>query len=193
MENPLPNEPIIIKISRMKYPKFLIALVALFFSTMMNAQKIGVVDMDYVLSKMPEFKEAEGRLNAQIETWQSDIRKLQSEYEQKKAAFESEKVLLVGEQLRQRQKEVIDLEENIKNTISLRFGTNGEIDQLRANLTQPFQDQIFEAMKTVAEKNGLVIVFDKNESNVLYLQKRADYTDKVLDLLLGKDKKSNKK
>lgn len=177
----------------MKYPKFLIALVALFFSTMMNAQKIGVVDMDYVLSKMPEFKEAEGRLNAQIETWQSDIRKLQSEYEQKKAAFESEKVLLVGEQLRQRQKEVIDLEENIKNTISLRFGTNGEIDQLRANLTQPFQDQIFEAMKTVAEKNGLVIVFDKNESNVLYLQKRADYTDKVLDLLLGKDKKSNKK
>ena len=177
----------------MKYPKFLIALVALFFSTTMNAQKIGVVDMDYVLSKMPEFKEAEGRLNAQIETWQSDIRKLQSEYEQKKAAFESEKVLLVGEQLRQRQKEVIDLEENIKNTISLRFGTNGEIDQLRAILTQPFQDQIFEAMKTVAEKNGLVIVFDKNESNVLYLQKRADYTDKVLDLLLGKDKKSNKK
>lgn len=177
----------------MKYPKFLLVLVAITFSSIMQAQKTGVVDMEYILNKLPEYKEAEGRLNAQIETWQSDIQKLQSEYEFKKSAFESEKVLLVGEQLRQRQKEVVDLEQNIKTTISLRFGNSGEIAQLRANLTQPFQDQIYEAMKTMSEKNGLGIVFDKNEANVIFLQKRVDYTDKVLDILLGKDKKKTSK
>lgn len=155
----------------------------LFTATTVFAQKIGVVDTEYVLSKMPQYKEAENRLNAQIATWQSDIANLQSEYEKKKSAFESEKVLLVGDQLKQREKEVMDMEKNIKNTLSLRFGTNGEISKLRSNLTQPFQDQIWDAIRQVSEKNGLGIVLDKTENNVLFLQSRYDYTDKVVDVL----------
>ena len=154
----------------------------LFFT---NAQKIGVVDTDYILDKLPQYKEAETRLNAQVATWQTDIQNLQSDYERKKAAFENEKVLLVGEQLRLREKEVTDLNKNIKTTISLRFGTNGEIETLRKNLTQPFQDQIFNAITTISEKNGLGIVFDKsNNISVIFLNSRFDYTEKVLNLLL---------
>lgn len=168
----------------------------LFFA---NAQKIGVVDTDYILDKLPQYKEAETRLNAQVATWQTDIQNLQSDYERKKAAFENEKVLLVGDQLRQREKEVTDLDKNIKTTISLRFGTNGEIETLRRNLTQPFQDQIFNAITTISEKNGLGIVFDKsNNISVIFLNSRFDYTEKVLNLLLkGTDedprKSKNKK
>lgn len=154
----------------------------LFFA---NAQKIGVVDTDYILNRMPQYKDAEGRLNAQVATWQTDIQNLQSEYERKKTAFENEKVLLIGEQLRQREKEVMDLDKNIKTTISLRFGTNGEIETLRTNLTQPFQDQIWTAIKTISEKNGLGIVIDKsNNTSVIFLNSRYDYTEKVLNLLL---------
>ncbi len=163
-----------------------------------NAQKIGVVDTDYILNKLPQYKEAETRLNAQVATWQSDIQNLQSEYERKKSAFENEKVLLIGDQLRQREKEVTDLDKNIKTTISLRFGTNGEIENLRSNLTQPFQDQIWNAIRTVSEKNGLGIVIDKsNNVSVIFLNSRFDYTEKVLNLLLkgtdGNDKKSKSK
>ena len=154
----------------------------LFFS---NAQKIGVVDTNYILDRMPQYKDAETRLNAQVATWQTDIQNLQSEFERKKSAFENEKVLLVGEQLRQREKEVMDLDKNIKTTISLRFGTNGEIEKLRTNLTQPFQDQIWAAIKTISEKNGLGIVVDKsNNTSVIFLNSRFDFTEKVLNLLL---------
>ncbi len=165
--------------------KRIFLFVALLFITFsVNAQKIGVVDTDYILQRLPQYKEAEGRLNAQVDTWQKEIQNLQSEYERKKAAFDSEKVLLIGEQLKQREREVADLDKNIKTTLSLRFGTNGEIAKLRANLTQPFQDQIWEAIRTVSEKNGLGIVLDKsNNISVIFLQKRYDYTDKVLDLL----------
>ncbi|CAA7195308.1 OmpH family outer membrane protein [Chryseobacterium nematophagum] len=162
-----------------------------------NAQKIGVVDTDYILNKLPQYKEAESRLNSQIDTWQSELQNLQSEYEKKRSAFENEKVLLVGEQLKLREKEVMDLEKNVKTTTSLRFGANGEITKLRTNLVQPFQDQIWNAIKTMSEKNGLGIVLDKsNNVNVIFLQKRYDYTDKVLDILLKdteKDKKNSAK
>ncbi|MGE4512839.1 outer membrane protein [Chryseobacterium taeanense] len=157
-----------------------------------NAQKVGVVDTEYILNKMPQYKEAEARLNAQIDTWQSELQNLQSEYERKRSAFENEKVLLIGDQLKLREKEVMDLEKNIKTTTSLRFGATGEIKKLRTNLVQPFQDQIWGAIKTMAEKNGIGIVLDKTSNNVLFLQKRFDYSDKVLDILLKDTDKKEK-
>jgi len=86
---------------------------------------------------------------------------------------------------------VTDLDKNIKTTTSLRFGANGEITKLRTNLVQPFQDQIWGAIKTMSEKNGLGIVLDKsNNISVIFLQSKYDYTEKVLSILLkGTDKK----
>lgn len=157
-----------------------------------NAQKIGVVDTNYILEKMPQYKEAESRLNAQISNWQSEIQTMQSDFDKKKAAFENEKVLLVGDQLKERQKEIDDLDKKIKTLINSRFGSNGEINNYRSSLTKPFQDQIWNAIKTMAEKNSLGIVLDKsNNISVIFLEKRYDYTDKVLDLLLKNQPKTN--
>ncbi|MFP3595528.1 OmpH family outer membrane protein [Chryseobacterium sp. SIMBA_029] len=149
-----------------------------------NAQKIGVVDTDAILQKMPQYKEAEARLDAQISTWQTELQNLQSEYDRKKSAFDNEKVLLIGTQLAMREKEVLDLEKNVKTTMSLRFGNNGEINKLKTNLVVPFEDQIHNAITAVAERNKVDTMLDKNRNNVLYLQKPFDYTDRVLQFLL---------
>jgi outer membrane protein len=168
------------------------AIFLLVFSTLTNAQKIGVVDTNYILEKLPQYKEAESRLNAQISTWQSEIQNMQTDFDKKKAAFENEKVLLVGDQLKERQKEIDDLEKKIKNQLNSRFGTMGDINNSRSSLTKPFQDQIWNAIKTVSEKNSLGIVFDKSDNiSVIYLEKRYDYTNKVLDLLLKSRPTSN--
>lgn len=160
---------------------FLLAFVG--FS--LQAQKIGVVDTNYILSKLPQYKEAEARLNSQVATWESEIKALQADYDAKKAAFENEKVLLVGDQLKQRETEVKDLNKKLQDMIVTRFGTDGEINRARATFTKPFQDQIWNAIKTMSEKNSLGIVLDKsNNISVIFLEKRYDYTDKVLDLLL---------
>ena len=166
--------------------KFQLLVIILFaFATTANAQKIGVVDTDYILSKLPQYKEAEARLNEQITNWQTEIQTLQSEFDKKRTTLENEKVLLIGDQLKLRQKEVDDLDKKIKSMINNRFGSMGEINNARSNLTKPFQDLIWGAIKTVSEKNTLGIVLDKsNNISVIFLDKRYDYTDKVLDLLL---------
>lgn len=164
--------------------KIVLVAIFLFSLAQISAQKIGVVDTNYVLSKLPQYKDAENRLNTQISQWQSDLQKLQADYERKKEAFENEKVLLVGDQLKLREKEIVDMEANIQNTIGARFGTNGEVNQLRSNLTKPYQDQIWNAIKTVSTKNNLGIVLDKsNNISVIFLDKRYDYTEAVLNLL----------
>ena len=169
----------------------LFSLLLLFLAGAINAQKIGVVDTDYILSKLPQYAEAESRLNAQITAWQTEIQTMQSDFDKKKLLLENERVLLVGDQLKQRQKEVDDLDKKIKKMINNRFGGLGEVNNARSNLTKPFQDQIWNAIKTVSEKNSLGIILDKsNNISVIFLEKRYDYTDKVLDLLL---KNSNPK
>lgn len=170
----------------------IILFLALAFSNMIWAQKIGVVDTNYILGKLPQYREAESRLNSQIQTWEKEIQQMQTEYNDKKAAFENEKVLLIGDQLKQREKEVLEQDARIKSLINARFGTDGEINKARATLTKPFQDLIWNAIKTVSEKNTLGIVLDKsNNISVLYLDKRYDYTDKVLDLLLKNQNSKN--
>lgn len=188
----------------MKYLKLIFAFSIFFTATnILDAQKIGVVDTDYILSKMPQYIEAQKRLDGQIKAWERELQTLQSDYETKKAAFENEKVLLVGEQLKQRDTEVKDLDKKIKKYVSEKFSGEGEINRFRANLVKPFQDQIWNAIKTVTEKNNLGIVLDKsNNLSVVFLDKKYDYTDKVLDVLLkgtsdknksSKDKSDNSK
>lgn len=151
----------------------------------MNAQKIGVVDTNYILSKLPQYRDAEARLNTQVSTWEKEIVAMQKDYDAKKSALDNERILLVGDQLKQREAELNDLDSKIRGLVTTRFGTDGEITRARATLTKPFQDQIWNAIKTVAEKNALGIVLDKsNNISVIFLEKRYDYTDKVLDLLL---------
>lgn len=162
----------------------LVSVVCFCFFMSVNAQKFGVVDTEYILNKIPDYLDAKNRLDAQIDTWQKELQTLQSQYEKKRSAFENEKVLLVGDQLKLREKEVMDMEKSLKSTTSLRFGTNGEIATLRANLVEPFQEQIWTAIQAMSTKNGLGMVLDKNQNNVLFLQKKADYTDKVLDIIL---------
>ncbi|HAV02334.1 MAG TPA: molecular chaperone Skp, partial [Chryseobacterium sp.] len=141
-------------------------------SLSLSAQKIGVVDTDYILNKMPQYKEAEARLNNQITGWQNEIQALQSEYDKKKSTLENERVLLVGDQLKQREKEVDDLDKRIKAMLNNRFGTLGEVNNARSNLTKPFQDQIWNAIRTVSEKNSLGIILDKsNNISVIFLDK----------------------
>ena len=175
----------------MKQIKLFVALFIL-LSGFINAQKIGVVDTNYILSKLPQYKDAESRLNEQINGWQTEIQNLQTELDKKKALLENERVLLIGDQLKQRQKEVDDLDKKIKGMVNNRFGSMGELNNARANLTKPFQDQIWNAIKTVSEKNSLGIILDKsNNISVIFLEKRYDYTEKVLDLLLKNSDRKN--
>jgi outer membrane protein len=124
----------------------------------------------------------------------TELQTLQAEYDEKKTAFENEKVLLVGEQLKLKRNRSKKSRKKIKKFIAEKFSGEGEINKFRANLAKPFQDQIWNAIKTVTEKNTLGIVLDKsNNISVIFLDKRYDYTDKVLDQLLKTPSKEDTK
>ena len=159
-----------------------------------SAQKIGVVDSDFILKSLPEYKEADERFNKQIKYWQMQLDSLQSNYNKKKELFENERILLVGEQLKTRQKEVDDLERKVQTHLREKFTAQGEINTFRAKVVQPFQEKVWNAIRTIAEKNDLGIILDRSsDSSVLFTDKRYDYTKLVLDLLMRDNPKNGEK
>ena len=201
MADSLLDESITIKdINMRKYALFLGIIFMFGGFVVSSAQKIGVVDSDFILKNLPEYKEADERFNKQIKYWQMQLDSLQSNYNKKKELFDNERILLVGEQLKTRDKEVADLEKKVQAHLKEKFTAQGEINTFRAKVVQPFQEKVWNAIRTIAEKNDLGIILDRSsDSSVLFTDKRYDYTKMVLDLLMrdnpkdGEKDKENKK
>ncbi len=195
MADSLLDESITIKdINMRKYALFLGIIFMFGGFVVSSAQKIGVVDSDFILKSLPEYKEADERFNKQIKYWQMQLDSLQSNYNKKKELFENERILLVGEQLKTRQKEVDDLEKKVQTHLREKFTAQGEINTFRAKVVQPFQEKVWNAIRTIAEKNDLGIILDRSsDSSVLFTDKRYDYTKLVLDLLMRDNPKNGEK
>ncbi len=201
MADSLLDESITIKDLKMRKYALFLGIIFMFGGFVVSsAQKIGVVDSDFILKNLPEYKEADERFNKQIKYWQMQLDSLQSNYNKKKELFDNERILLVGEQLKTREKEVADLEKKVQAHLKEKFTAQGEINTFRAKVVQPFQEKVWNAIRTIAEKNDLGIILDRSsDSSVLFTDKRYDYTKMVLDLLMrdnpkdGEKDKENKK
>jgi len=189
MADSLLDESVTIKDLKMRKYALFLGIIFMFGGFVVSsAQKIGVVDSDFILKSLPEYKEADERFNKQIKYWQMQLDSLQSNYNKKKELFDNERILLVGEQLKTREKEVADLEKKVQAHLKEKFTAQGEINTFRAKVVQPFQEKVWNAIRTIAEKNDLGIILDRSsDSSVLFTDKRYDYTKMVLDLLMMRD------
>ena len=195
MADSLLDESITIKDIKMRKYTLFLGIIFMFGGFVVSsAQKIGVVDSDFILKSLPEYKEADERFNKQIKYWQMQLDSLQSNYNKKKELFDNERILLVGEQLKTREKEVADLEKKVQAHLKEKFTAQGEINTFRAKVVQPFQEKVWNAIRTIAEKNELGIILDRSsDSSVLFTDKRYDYTKMVLDLLMRDNPKDVEK
>ncbi len=146
-----------------------------------NAQKIGYINSEFILSKMPEYKEAKDRLDKLSERWTKEIDERYVVLNQKKDLFLREEVLLPTEEKEKRRAELQKLETDIVELQKNRFGVGGEYFQKRQELIKPIQDKVFDAMQKTASKKNYTFIFDKaNQSNLIYADKKSDLSDEVM-------------
>jgi outer membrane protein len=172
---------LVVRLQKNKMRRLFIVVVLLFGTTIANAQKIGYIDSDYILKKMPEYNEAKEKLDKMAERWTADIEERYEALKKKKDNFMREEVLLPNEEKVKRQEEIEKLETEAMEMQKLRFGVNGDYFQKRQELIKPIQDRVYDAMQKIASKDKYTFIFDKaNQSNLIYADKKSDISNAVL-------------
>jgi|SRR5690554_5110992 len=159
-----------------------------------SAQRYAYVDTEYILKNLASYNDAQKELDRLSKQWQTEIEQRYESIDRLYKAYQAEKVLLTEEMRKEREDEIIRREQEAKDLQRQRFGVDGDLFKKREELIQPIQDDIYNAIKEVAQGGGFSVIFDKaNQSNILYADPRYDRSDRVLNRLgiSAKDRSSD--
>ena len=99
-----------------------IAIACIFcFATVASAQRYAIIDTKYILDKIPEYKDADRKLQAVAEQWQREIDNKQAELDKMYKSFDAEKYMLSAELKKKREDEIIKKEKDKKNCKNVLF------------------------------------------------------------------------
>jgi len=164
--------------------KTLLLLAISFLTLTIQAQKFAYVDTDYILNKIPDFKQAQDKLDGLSADWQKEIENKYADVEQMYRAYQQEQVLLTDDMKEKREDAIIKKETDAKNLQKKYFGPEGDLNLKRQELIKPIQDKIYDAIQQLAADNKYAIVFDSSSDLImLYKNNNYDKSDKVLDLM----------
>jgi len=171
----------------------LLFIFLLLFSGLTNAQKFAFVDTDYILSNIPEYKQAQSELDKTSTTWQKEIEVKYAEIEKLNKAYQAEVILLTDDMKKKRETEIGAKEKEVKELQKQRFGVDGDLFKKRQEFIKPIQDKVYNAVKELAEKQSLAIIFDKaNELTMLFTNPKYDKSDEILEVLGYRSEKDEK-
>lgn len=166
--------------------KKLILTISLFVFVVLGAvaQKIAFVDTEYILSNIPSYKAAQDELETQAAEWQAEVEAMYKEIEKMYREYQAEKVLLTQEMKIRREEEIIKKEREVKQLQNEYFGSEGMLFKKREDKIGPIQEEVYNALKEIANENGYAGVFDAaGGPTVLYTNPRYDISDDVLERL----------
>ncbi|MGI4864792.1 MAG: OmpH family outer membrane protein [Janthinobacterium lividum] len=149
-----------------------------------QAQRLGYIDTEFIMGKMPEYALAQVELNKISDTWQKEIEAQKKDLDKMYRNYQNEEVVLTEPMKKKRQDEILKKEQEIKAYQTKQFGYEGQLFKKRAELNKPVQDKIFEAVEKMVKAKKLDIVLDKaSELTMIYTNPTFDYTEYVLEEL----------
>ena len=162
--------------------KFLLAITLMVCAfTGANAQKYALIDMEYILKNIPAYERAAEQLNQISKKWQSEVETLALDAQNMYKNYQSESVFLSDEQKAQKEEEIIAKEREAAELRRKYFGQDGELFKKRESLMAPIQDEIYNAVKDIAEQKSYSMVIDRaSASDIIYASPRIDISNEVL-------------
>ena len=159
------------------------------FSFSQKGERIGYVNMEYILSQMEDYKTANQQLEEKIGKWKNEIEVKKAEINILKDSLEIERPLLTFDIIQDRESE-IEFEENQLNDYQLkRFGVNGDWVTQELLLIRPIQDQVLNVVETISKQKKFDKIFDQSADAIMfYSEKKYDISDLVLKSILREDK-----
>lgn len=161
-----------------------LSIILVLILTSLQAQKVGYVDTDYILSKLPEYSDAQSQLDAISAEWQAQMEKKYQLIDQMYMDLQAEEILLTDDMKKKRMEEIKTKESEALEYQRKKFGLEGELFAERQKLIKPIQEKVYKAIKEVARASGYAIMMDKaGTTTLIYTNPKYNKSDAVLKKL----------
>ncbi len=145
------------------------------------AQKFALVDMEYILKNIPAYERANEQLNQTSKKWQAEVEALNQQAQTLYKNYQNEVVFLSDEQKKERENEILNKEKEASELKKKYFAPEGELFKKRESLVGPIQDEIYNAVKSIAEQKGYQLILDRASDNgIVFASPTADISNAVL-------------
>ena len=149
-----------------------------------NAQRYAIIDSKYILEKLPEYKESQGKLDQFSNQWQQEIEKKQADLDRMYKDYDAEQVMLTDVLKKKREDELYNREKEVRDLQKRRFGFEGDLFKKRQELIKPIQDKVYIAIQKLAIERSYDFILDKSEGiTVIFADPKLDRSDEVLKFL----------
>ena len=161
--------------------------------------RIAYIDSDFILSKMPEYTEANNELKKRTADWEAVIERKKKEVKDLKDQLNVERPLLTQQLIDEKEEDIQIIEKELLDFQQEKFGKDGDYFKQKLNLAKPLQDQISTIVEDIAKRKRYSSVIDKatsSETALLYVNSADEISDQVLRKLeqtRNKTKLSKKK
>lgn len=161
--------------------KLIILLFVLCGAISVQAQKYALVDMEYILSNIPAYERANEQLNQTSKSWQAEVEALNTKAQTLYKNYQNESVFLSDAQKKEREKAIVDKEKEAAELKKKYFGPEGELYKKRQSLVQPIQDEIYNAIKSIATTKGFMLILDRaSDAGIIFASPSIDISNEVL-------------
>ena len=158
-----------------------LAALLLCLSTAVQAQKFALVDMEYILSNIPAYERANEQLNQTSKAWQTEVEALNNEAQTLYKNYQNESVFLSEAQKKEREQAIVAKEKEAAELKKKYFGPDGELFKKRQSLLEPIQDEIYNAVKGIAQQRGFQLILDRASDNgIIFASPSIDISNEVL-------------
>lgn len=158
---------------------FSIALLGLAFAS--QAQRYAIIDTRYILNKIPEYKDADTKLQQIGVQWQKEIDDKQAQLDKMYKNYEAEQFMLTDELKKKREDELFVREKEVRDLQKKRFGYEGDLFKERQRLVKPVQDKVYNAVQKMAIAKAYDFVLDKSEGiTIIFADPKLDKSEDVL-------------
>ena len=166
----------------MKKILMMFAMLAVAFTA--SAQKFALVDMEYILKNIPAYERANEQLTQVAKEWQAEVDALNTEAQTMYKNYQNEVVFLSQEQKKERQEAIMNKEKEASELKRKYFGPEGELFKKRTSLMTPIQEEIYNAVKDIADLRGYSLILDRaSDTSIIFGSPKIDISNEVLSKL----------
>lgn len=164
---------------------FALMLVALATSFAASAQKFALIDMEYIMGNVPAYERANEQLNQISKKWQSEVEAIDKEAKTLYRNYQNEAVFLSEAQKKEREESIVAKEKEAAELKKKYFSPEGELHKKRTALLEPIQDEVYNAVKAVAQAKGFQLILDRASegAGIIFASPNIDISNEVLSKL----------